>query len=173
MNNDETTVENLENLTPEQLEEALAQAEAEDNDSNPTDWEAKAKLAEAEAKHASNKAAMLQRLLNKKDKTITKETPTINTDLEKDMAEFRFDKKVMRFSKDNNVSVEIAERLLTMNPNATSEILNDKFIKAGIEEMQREERVSKATPSSRSTASTSSKTYAQMSPEEKKAWYSA
>ena len=171
MNNDDITVENLENLTPEELE--LALNNDNEDDSNPTDWKAKAEQAEAEAKHASNKAAMLQRLLNKKDKTITKETITTNTDLEKDMAEFRFDKKVMRFSKENNISVEIAERLLTMNPNATADILNDKFIKAGIEEMQREERVSKATPGSKSTASTSSKAYSQMSADEKKAWYAA
>ena len=162
MENEEITVENLENLTPEELEIALSKDENIEEEAKSTDWEAK-------AKHAENKSAMLQRLLNKKDKTINK--TNTNTELEKDIAEIKLSRKVERFAEENNLSRAQAEKVFKLNPNPTAEFLKDPFIASGLEDMTRRGRVDNAMSGGVRSPISSSKSFSEMNENEKEAWY--
>ena len=162
MENEEITVDNLENITPEELELALSRDDNSEDEAKSTDWEAK-------AKHAENKSAMLQRLLNKKDKTINK--TNTNTELEKDIAEIKLSRKVDRFAEENNLSRAQAEKVFKLNPNPTAEFLKDPFIASGLQDMTRRDRVDNAMSGGVRTPITSSKPFAEMTDSEKQAWY--
>lgn len=160
MENDENTVENLENLTTEQLEAKVAELDA-DNSSESIDWKAK-------AEEAQKRAAMLQRLLNKKDK------PTINTntnqpDLAKDIAEIKMARKIDTFAEENGLTRLQAERVLKIDPNATAETLKDPFIAEGIKAIGRKERVENATPGTSVIQPVNGKSFKDMTPAERAA----
>ena len=164
MNNEET-VENLENLTNDELAVRVSEAEAEDADTDPseskTDWESKARQAE-------NRASMLQRLLNKKDKTVTKTNqPSIGEDTIKDIQEIKFLRKRDTFAEENNLTKAQAEKVLTLYPNATAETLKDPFIAEGIKAIARKERVDEATPGAGKISTVNGKTFTQMTEEER------
>lgn len=166
MTNDETQLKDLENLSNEELELKVAEAEAEDDegtdDSKSTDWEAKAKAAE-------NRAAMLQRLLNKKDKTITKTNTNKSGpgDISKDIEEIRFLRKVDTFAEDNGLTKAQAQRVLSINPNATSETLKDPFFAEGLKAIARKEKVESATPGSGRVAVVNGKSFKELSRDER------
>ena len=154
-----TTVENLENLTTEELESL-------DNDSdtqeNSIDWKAKAEAAE-------KRAAILQRLMNKKNKPTTNLT---NPDLSKDIAEIKLARKIDTFAEENGLSRVQAERVLKLEPNANAETLKDPFYAEGIKALARKERVDNATPGASSQVSVNGKTFKEMTPEERAANFS-
>lgn len=108
---------------------------------------------------------------------LAKKAPTtkpnlIDQDLAKDIAEFKFDRKVSRFAEDNGITRGQAEKLLKMKPDATAEDLNDEFIKAGLEALERKNRVQKNTPrGANSVSSSPAKSLSEMTPAEKEAWY--
>lgn len=166
MDNEDTQLENLENLTQEQLEALEEQNDSEDSNSEPTvDYKAKY---EAEQK----RAATLQRLLNKKgDKTNNNQTNKPNEELERDIAEIKFSRKVDRFAEDNNLTKSQAEKVLKLYPNATAEILKDPFVAEGIKAVARNERVERSIPGAGKASTTTSKSFSEMTPDEKKKWY--
>ena len=169
MENEDKQFENLENLTNEELEAKVEEAEAENNDandnSNQTDWESKAAAAE-------KRAAMLQRLLNKKDKTINKTTTNNQPDYSKDIAEIKLARKIDSFSEENGLTRVQAEKILSLYPNATAETLKDPFIAEGIKAIARKERVDNATPNSSRGAVINGKTFRDMTRDERIANFS-
>jgi len=154
-----TTVENLENLTTEELESL-------DNDSDTQetsiDWKAKAEAAE-------KRAAILQRLMNKKNKPTTNLT---NPELSKDIAEIKLARKIDTFAEENGLSRVQAERVLKLEPNATAETLKDPFYAEGIKALARKERVDNATPGASSQVSVNGKSFKEMTPQERAANFS-
>lgn len=157
METDETTVENLENLTTEELEQKAEEQEAEGT--HNIDWEAKAKEAE-------RKANALQRILNKK-KPITNNQTNHATDVTKDIAEIKFIHKVSSFAEENNISRVQAERVLKLYPDATSETLKDPFVSEGIKALGRKERVDDATPGAGKTVTVNGKSFSEMDYDER------
>ena len=154
-----TTVENLENLTTEELESL-------DNDfdtqETSIDWKAKAEAAE-------KRAAILQRLMNKKNKPTTNLT---NPDLSKDIAEIKLARKIDTFAEENGLSRVQAERVLKLEPNATAETLKDPFYAEGIKALARKERVDNATPGASTQVSVNGKSFKEMTPQERTASFS-
>lgn len=167
MNNEET-VENLENLTQEELDaleaKRNAEPEAEEETETPVDYKAKAEAAE-------RRAATLQRLLNKKGKTINKTDNKSNDDLSKDIMEVRQALKVDRFAEDNGLTKAQARKVLEINPNATAETLKDPFIAAGLDKIKRQDRVDDATPQGGRVTTVNGKSWKEMSDDERKANY--
>lgn len=160
MENNESTVENLENLTTEELE-ALDQATPEPQDS--IDYKAKAEAAE-------KRAAILQRLLNKKDKTVSPTNTNVTpTETVKDIQEIKFIHKVSTFAEDNNLTKAQAERVLKLYPDATSETLKDPFIAEGLKAIARKERVEDSTPKAGRVTAVAGKGFSEMSEKEREA----
>lgn len=163
MQNEDKQLEDLENLTNEQLETKLAEAEADDseenNDSNSSDLESRLEAAE-------RRASTLQRLLNKKDKTITNKS-TRDDSLSKDIADIKFARKVDIFAEENNLSRNQAEKVLKFVPNATSETIKESFWVDGLKSMARKDRVENATPTSGRVATLGGKTFKEMSRDER------
>lgn len=168
MKDEDTTVENLENLTQEELDalEAKRNAEQEEEEeAEPTiDYKAKAEAAE-------RRAATLQRLLNKKGKTINKTDNKSNDDLSKDILEVRQALKIDRFAEDNGLTKAQARKVLELNPNATAETLKDPFIAEGLKAIARKERVDEAIPQGGRTTTVNGKTWKEMTDDERKANY--
>ena len=166
MENEDYTVENLENLTNEELEAMEDNTDIDNNDSEPTiDYKAKAEAAE-------RRAATLQRLLNKKgEKTINK-TNTNSQDLSKDIAEIKLARKIDTFAEENGLSRTQAEKVLTLYPSATSETLKDPFIAEGIKALARKERVDMATPRAGRASVINGKSFREMSRDERIANFS-
>lgn len=167
MDNEDVQLENLENLTQEQLDALERENSNEDTYSEPTiDYKAKY---ETEQK----RAATLQRLLNKKgDKTTNNQNnKTNNEELEKDIAEIKFLRKIERFAEDNSLTKAQAEKVLKLYPDATSEILKDPFIAEGLKALARKERVENSTPGAGRPSNSTSKGYSEMTLEERKRWY--
>lgn len=175
MKNDEKQLENLENLTDAELE--ALEKELEDKSGSgegkgkatETVEEIKARLEKAERRNAT-----LQRILNKKGRnteTISKNN-TNNSDLEKDIAEIKFNNKVDVFARDNSLSRAQAEYVLKNFPNANAEILKDPFVAAGLKAMATKERIQDNTPRGRASSPTSgNKPLSEMTPQEKQEWY--
>lgn len=114
----------------------------------------------------------IARRLAKKAPTNTNKPNLIDEDLAKDIAEFKFDRKVSRFADENGISRLQAERLFNLKPNATADDLKDEFIKAGLEAVSKQNRVVANTPRGRnSVSSTPAKTLSEMTQTEKEAWY--
>lgn len=166
-NIDVNTVENLENLTQEELDALEAkQNEAKDDEeeAEPTvDYKAKAEAAE---RHA----ATLQRLLNKKGKTITNDNKP-NNDFTKDILEVRQALKIENFAEENGLTKAQARKVFEINPNATAETLKDPFIQAGLERIKRQDRVDDATPQGGRVTTVNGKTWKDMSDDERRANY--
>jgi len=160
MENEEITGVNQDEITETELEALLNEVEEAPQPKVVTE--------ENETEKLRNKVAMLQRILNKK-----KAEPIIkDNEIQKDIAEIKFYRKVEVFAEENGLNKKQAEQVLKLYPNATAETLKDPFIKAGIDALARKERVAENTPRGSSTKSTtSSKSYGQMTPEEKKEWY--
>jgi hypothetical protein len=154
MQNDEQTVENLENLTTEELEQL------DQETPNPT--EAKDEVAELKKRNA-----ILQRLLSKKNKPIN--TNLTTPDLSKDIQEIKFARKIDTFAEENGLTRVQAERILKLEPNATAETLKDPFYAEGIKALARKERVENATPGASNQISVNGKSFKEMTPEERKA----
>jgi len=154
MPNDETTVENLENLTTEELEQL------DQETPNPT--EAKDEVAELKKRNA-----ILQRLLSKKNKPTN--TNLTTPDLSKDIQEIKFARKIDTFAEENGLSRVQAERVLKIEPNATAETLKDPFIAEGIKALARKERVENATPGASNQVSVNGKSFKEMTPQERAA----
>ncbi len=169
MQNEENQLKDLENLTNEELEARVAEAEAEDtpadDDSKSTDWETKAKQAE-------NRAAMLQRLLNKKDKTIIKTNKSDPTSISRDIEEIKLMRKIDTFAEDNNLTKSQAKKVFEINPNATAETLKDPFIAEGLKAIARKEKVEQATPGAGRSSTVGGKTFKEMTLEEREANFS-
>lgn len=119
------------------------------------------------------KNAIARRLAKKAPTTTNK--PNLNDqELAKDIAEFKFDRKVSRFAEDNGLTKLQAERVLAYNPNATAEDLKDEFIKAGVEALARNQKLVANTPRGRNSVSSApAKSLSEMTPTEKQAWYSS
>lgn len=156
MENNETAVENLENLTNEQLEARVAELDTNES-SDSIDYRAKY---EAEQKRAS----MLQRLVNKKDKPINQ-----TNDFSKDIAEIKFARKIDTFAEENGLTRVQAERVLKLEPNANAETLKDPFFAEGIKAIARKERVENATPGTTVTTSINGKSFKEMTKDERRA----
>lgn len=167
MNNEET-VKNLENLTQEELDaleaKQNAEPEAEEEAETPIDYKAKAEAAE-------RRAATLQRLLNKKGKTINNDNKS-NNDLSKDVLEIRQALKIENFAEENGLTKSQARKVLEINPNATAETLKDPFIAEGLKAIARKDRVDEATPQGGKVTTVNGKTWKDMSDDERKANYS-
>lgn len=166
--NNEDTVENLENLTQEELDalEAKPNAEPEEEEETDTTIDYKAK-----AEAAERRAATLQRLLNKKGKTINKTDNKSNDDLSKDILEVRQALKIDRFAEDNGLTKAQARKVLEINPNANAETLKDPFIAEGLKAIARKERIDEATPQGGRTTTVNGKTWKDMSDDERRANY--
>lgn len=164
----EETVENLENLTQEELEALEAkqnEAEEDEKESEPAiDYKTKAEAAE-------RRAATLQRLLNKKGKTINKTDNKPNDELSKDILEVRQALKIDRFAEENGLTKAQARKVLEINPNATAETLKDPFIAEGLKAIARKERVEEATPQGGRVTTVNGKTWKDMSDDERRANY--
>jgi hypothetical protein len=160
MENNEQPVENLENLTTEELE-ALDNETPEPQES--IDYRAKAEAAE-------KRAAILQRLLDKKNKTVPSTNTNVTpTDTVKDIQEIKFIHKVNTFAEDNNLTRAQAERVLKLYPNATGETLKDPFIAEGLKAIARKERVEDSTPRAGRVTAVGGQSFAEMSPQEREA----
>lgn len=169
MEHDETQQEvNLEEMTDQELESLITEAEAEGGGESSQETDVS-----KEIEALKNRNAMLTRLLNKQNKAPqTKITSDNNSDIQKDIAELKFSNKVTTFADENGLTKKAAEHVLKLYPNATTETLQDPFVKAGIEALVRKERVVENTPrggNSKSQAPT--KKLSEMTPEEKQAWY--
>lgn len=169
MENDEITQEvNLEEMTDQELESLIAEAEAEGSDESSQETDVSKEL-----EALKNRNAMLTRLLKKQNKAPQpKLTSENNSDIQKDIAELKFNNKIISFADEHNLSKKQAEQVLKLYPNATAETLNDPFVKAGIEALARKERVAENTPrggNSKSQAPT--KPLSEMTQKEKEAWY--
>lgn len=168
MNNEENTVENLENLTQEELD-AL---EAKQNEANSEEEEAETPIDyKAKAEAAERRAATLQRLLNKKGKTITNNDNKSNNDLSRDIQEVRQALKVDKFAEENGLSKIQARKVLEINPNATAETLKDPFIAEGLKALERKDRVDNAIPQGGKVTTINGKTWKDMSDDERRANY--
>lgn len=154
-NNESATVENLENLTTEELEALDAQ------ETHTPTIEKSDREVELEKRNA-----ILQRLLNKKNKTVST-TNTNNSDTSKDIQEIKFIHKVATFAEENSLTKTQAERVLKLYPDATSETLKDPFIAEGLKAIARKERVDDATPRAGKVTSIAGKTFAEMTPQER------
>jgi hypothetical protein len=127
--------------------------------------------------NALKKQAIATRLAKKNNTPIIK--TNLDTQLEQDIAEFKFERKVVKFAEENGITRGQAEKVLTYKPNATAEDLNDPFIKAGIEALAKanekeaiNDKNARNIPSGRnSISSTPSKPLSEMTKEEKEAWY--
>lgn len=160
MENEEITGVNQDEITETELEALLNEVEEAPQPKVVTE--------ENETEKLRNKVAMLQRILNKKKA----EPITKDNEIQKDIAEIKFYRKVEVFAEENGLNKKQAEQVLKLYPNATAETLKDPFIQAGINALARKERVAENTPRGSSTKSTtSSKSYGQMTQEEKKEWY--
>lgn len=159
METEEKTGVNQDEITENELQALLDEVE-----------EAPQPKVDDETEKLRNKVAMLQRILNKKN-----QQPIIkreDNEIQKDIAEIKFYRKVETFAEDNGLTKKQAEQVLKLYPNATAETLTDPFIKAGIDALARKDKVAENTPRGSSTkTTTSSKSYGQMTPEEKKEWY--
>lgn len=167
MKDEETQLKELENLSQEELDALEAkqnEAEEVEEEAEPTiDYKAKAEAAE-------RRAATLQRLLNKKGKTINNDNK--NNDYTKDVLEIKQALKIDRFAEENGLTKSQARRVLEINPNANSETLKDPFIAEGLKALARKERVDEATPQGGKVTTINGKSFKEMSEEERKASYS-
>lgn len=166
MNNEETTVENLENLTDEQLEAMAAEGDTEE--ATTENAQSKPDL-EAELERLKNRNATLQRLLNKKDKTITKSNTNTQPDLSKDIAEIKLLRRMDNFAEEHGLTKAQTEKLFSINSNPTADTLKDPFIAEGLKALARKERVDSALPASSRVSSIGGKSFKEMSREEKEA----
>lgn len=129
--------------------------------------ELRAYKAEIEKKNA------IARRLAKKVPTINK-TNTIDQDLANDIAEFKFERKVSRFAEENGITKVQAEKLFTLKPNATAEDLKDEFVQAGLQALERKQKVVANTPRGRNSVSSApAKSLSEMTTAEKQAWYAS
>lgn len=176
MKNDEKQFENLENLSDEELEALDKELDDKDQGKNKGEDPKSQSLEEItkRAEKAERRAATLQRILNKRGRnteTISKNN-TNNSDLEKDIAEIKFNNKVDVFARDNSLSRAQAEYVLKNFPNANAEILKDPFVAAGLKAMATKERIQDNTPRGRASSPTSgNKPLSEMTPQEKQEWY--
>ncbi len=121
---------------------------------------------------ADKKAAIARRLAKKPQNSNNNNSN--DQELAKDIAEFKFDRKVSRFAEDNGLTRAQAEKVLQLNPNATADDLKDEFMKAGLEALAKKQRVNVNTPRGRNTTSnTPAKSLTEMTPAEKQAWYAS
>ena len=158
MENNETTVENLENLTIEELE-ALEAKETQISDDEPEVDNEKAELIK--------RNAILQRLLNKKNKTTTN-VPNKSNSSDKDIQEIKFIHKVSTFAEEHGLSKMQAERVLKLYPDANSETLKDPFVSEGIKALAKKERVDESTPRQGRVSTMAGKSFKEMSEDERK-----
>lgn len=159
-------------------DEIIQDIDLENNDDITID-ESEAELEELRAfkANALKKQAIATRLAKKSNAPIIK--TNLDTQLEQDIAEFKFERKVVKFAEENGISRLQAEKVLTYKPNATADDLNDPFIKAGIEALIKSSekeainnKNARNIPSGRnSVSSTPTKSLNEMTKEEKDAWY--
>ena len=172
--NEGAEVENLENLTNEELDALEAKGNEADgaDDSTDTTVDYKAKYeAEKLAREKSDRiAAIRQRLLNKKGKTITNDNKP-NSDFTKDILEVRQALKVDAFAEENGLTKAQARKVFEINPNATAETLKDPFIAEGLKAIARKDRVDEATPQGGRVTTVNGKTWKDMSEDERRANY--
>jgi hypothetical protein len=155
--NEETQLDELENITDEQnLEETQ-------NDESQTDWKARAEQLELEKREALKKAAIAQRLLNKKDKTNNNPNHAVDAEIE----EIRFIHKVSTFAEQHNLTKTQAEYIIKHYPNATDAILKDPFVASGLKALARTERVENSTPGAGRATTVNGKTFKDMTREER------
>lgn len=94
---------------------------------------ARAKKAEAERKN-----------INKPE---PKESKKEKDDIRQTVAELQLAEQKRQFGYANKLSPEETDYLFKLNSNPTSELLNDTFIKGGLEAIRKEKRVEANTPS--------------------------
>jgi hypothetical protein len=168
MEYEDKTVENLENLTQEELDaleaKQNAEIEEEEEEAEPTiDYKAKAEAAE-------RRAATLQRLLNKKGgKTINK---TNTVDYSQDILEIKQNLRIDSFAEENGLTKAQARKVFEINSNPTSELLKDPFISEGLKAIARKERVDNATPAGGRATTVNGKSFKEMTEEDRRANYS-
>ena len=166
---------NEETISDDELEALLTEAEATP-EANPT-VDIHKRLEEEQ-----RKTAILQRLLNKEkkakeakeEKPKVEDKPITKNNLENEIAEIKFSLKVANFAEENGLSKKQAEQVLKLNPNATAETLQDPFFKAGLEALQKKNRVEENMPKGGSGRSTKpEKKYSDMTEDERKDWYAS
>lgn len=75
-----------------------------------------------------------------------------------------------QFQYENNLSPEETDKVFAINPKPTKELLNDPFVKGGLESIRAARRVSEATPSPSGRSTThNGKTFKDMTPDERQA----
>jgi hypothetical protein len=160
--NDETIVEDV----------VIETSDVQDVDAKDVEIEElRAKLAEKEESERNRKAA--ERRVAQKQQL--NKSNLIDPELVETIAELKFDRKVARFAEDNGLTKTQAEKVLKFKPDATAEDLNDEFIKAGIEALNRaskRENVERNIPKGKNTVSTPpKKSLSEMTAAEKQAWF--
>ena len=163
METNENAVENLENLTTEELEAKADELDTSDDSS--IDYKA---IAEANER----KANALQRILNKKKPIINNLSETIPTDTIKDIEEIKFYRKVDTFAEEHDLTKAQAEKVLKLYPNANADTLKDPFVANGLKAIVRKERVEDSTPGAGRATSVNGKTFKEMTDEEREANFS-
>lgn len=166
MENNETQFENLENLTNEQLEAEIERIDADDS-SPSIDWQQKARDAE-------KRAAMLQRLLNKKDKPTNK--TNLNDSISNDIAEVKKQLseqaqilKVQNLADQTGYSKEQIKKVLEKFPTANAELILDPIISTYLQEEKRKETFKANMPGAGTIATVEGKSFSQMSKAEREA----
>lgn len=75
-----------------------------------------------------------------------------------------------QFQYENNLSPEQTDKVFAITSKPTKETLEDPFVKAGLEAIRQQQRVSEATPSPSGRSSThNGKTFKDMTPDERQA----
>lgn len=173
MENDKTIHEELE----------LEQDEQEEEDYQPDDQpeesveELKQRLAEEEARRIKAEEAIKKaKFVEKKKKETINDNFTNNTnntpsdaDSDARIRNLEIAESKRQFGYRNGLSPEAVDYLFKINPNPSAEDLKDPFIRGGLKEIERRNKVKLATPSSSvsSVVSTGNKSWASMTKEER------
>lgn len=96
----------------------------------------------------------------------------VNNTVLKDIAEIKFARKIDTFAEENGLTRTQAERILKIEPNATTETLKDPFYAEGLKAIARKERVDNATPGASNQVSVNGKSFKDMTPQERQANFS-
>lgn len=131
--------------TPEEQPEEEVEIDLEDDD---TDSDLAQALAEKEAKIKELEALIIK---NKKaSKPITQPNDDEFGSVKKTVQELKFAEQKRQFGYENNLSPEEADYIFKVNQKPSKELLDDPFIKGGLQAIRAAKKVSDNTPKSSS-----------------------
>lgn len=110
----------------------------------------------------------LQRQVNKKQ-TVTPpvKTEKVAKSTEELVKELAKEREISNFAEENAISVSQARQVFKFHPSPTKEVLNDPFIKAGLDAMARKARIESNTPSSAKVSTFAGKSFKDLPVEDK------